>query len=364
MNNDRVLVRVENWQVREGRIIRVLERTHTKLAGRFEATKTSLLVRPKDKALNFDISIAQKDRGGAKSGDMVVVEITTYPVDRKAAAGKVTKILAKPEGPRAEIEAVLDEFSLPRRFPKNVHSEAASLIRPEPEFPGFKMQKRKDLRRLPTVTIDGERARDFDDAVSIVLAKHGYTLSVHIADVGFYVGWDSAVDREARKRGTSVYFPDRVLPMLPKELSEDLCSLRPNVERLAFTVEMDFDRNGNRTGSRFSPSVIVSDERMTYTSVSKILVENDAHERSRYNHLLRDFELMGELCGILRNQRLKRGSLDFDLPEPEVLLDLQGIPESIIRSERNFAHMIIEEFMIAANEAVAEHLAGLGVPSL
>jgi ribonuclease R len=364
MNNDRVLVRVENWQVREGRIIRVLERTHTKMAGKFEATETSLLVRPKGKALNFDISIAPKDRGGAKNGDMVVVEITSYPVDRKPAVGKVTKILAKPEGPGAEIEAVLDEFNLPRRFPKNVHSEAASLVRPEPEIPGFRMQKRKDLRRLPTVTIDGERAKDFDDAVSIALAKHGYTLSVHIADVGFYVGWDSAVDREARKRGTSVYFPDRVLPMLPKELSEDLCSLKPNVERLAFTVEMDFDRSGNRTGTRFYPSVIISDERMTYTSVSKILIENDAHERSKYNHLLRDFELMGELCGILRNQRLKRGSLDFDLPEPEVLLDLQGIPESIIRSERNFAHMIIEEFMIAANEAVAEHLTGLGIPSL
>ena len=150
--------------------------------------------------------------------------------------------------------------------------------------------------------------------------------------------------------------------MLPKELSEDLCSLKPNVERLAFTVEMDFDRNGNRTGSRFYPSVIVSDERMTYTSVSKILVENDARERSKYDHLLQDFELMGELCGILRNKRLKRGSLDFDLPEPEVLLDLQGMPEAIVRAERNFAHMIIEEFMIAANEAVAEHLEGLGIP--
>ena len=245
---------------------------------------------------------------------MVVVEIISYPVDRKPAIGKVTKILAKPEGPKAEIEAVLDEFNLPRRFPKNVHTEAASLVGPGPEVSGFRMQKRKDLRRLPTVTIDGERAKDFDDAVSIVLAKHGYTLSVHIADVGFYVGWDSAVDREARKRGTSVYFPDRVLPMLPKELSEDLCSLKPNVERLAFTVEMDFDRNGSRIGARFFPSVIVSDERMTYTSVSKILIGKDARERSKYNHLLRDFELMGELCGILRNQAAQKRQSRFRPP--------------------------------------------------
>jgi ribonuclease R len=152
--------------------------------------------------------------------------------------------------------------------------------------------------------------------------------------------------------------------MLPKELSEDLCSLKPNVERLAFTVEMDFDRNGGRLASRLYPSVILSDERMTYTSVRKILVDNDRNERKAYDHLLRDFELMGELCGILRNKRLARGSLDFDLPEPEVLLDIQGIPEAIISSERNYAHMLIEEFMIAANEAVAEYLSGIGIPTL
>jgi ribonuclease R len=214
------------------------------------------------------------------------------------------------------------------------------------------------------VTIDGERAKDFDDAISIKRTDDGYRLWVHIADVGFFVGWDSLIDKEARKRGTSVYFPDRVIPMLPKELSEDLCSLRPKVERMAFTVEMDFDMHGERTDTRFYPSIINSNERMTYTSVKKILVDEDRKERQKYNYLLQDFEMMGELCNILKSRRLKRGSLDFDLPEPEVLLDIQGNPENIIRAERNFAHMIIEEFMIAANEAVAGHLEALNIPSL
>jgi ribonuclease R len=363
MNNDRVLVRVENWRKREGRIIRILERANTKIAGKFEATETALYVRPKSKSVQFDLPVARKDSGGAKNGEMVVAEIISYPTDRKPAAGKVIKILGKPEEPKAEVEAIMDEFSLPRRFPRAVHEEAILLSRKKTEarIPGV---RRVDLRALPTVTIDGERAKDFDDAVSVKISPHGYTLYVHIADVGFYVQRDSAIDIEARKRGTSIYFPDRVLPMLPRELSEDLCSLRPGVERFAFTVEMDFDRNGGRIRSRFYPSLIISDERMTYTSVRKILIDNDRHEREKYDRLLPDFELMAELCGILRQKRLQRGSLDFDLPEPEVLLDIRGRPEAILSAERNYAHMIIEEFMISANEAVAEYLEGLAIPSL
>ncbi|MDP1759569.1 MAG: VacB/RNase II family 3'-5' exoribonuclease, partial [Thermodesulfovibrionales bacterium] len=193
---------------------------------------------------------------------------------------------------------------------------------------------------------------------------HGYKLWVHIADVGYYVPWDSAIDLEARKRGTSIYFPDRVIPMLPNELSENLCSLRPEMERLAFTAEMDFGRHGEKLNAKFYPSLIKSNERMTYTSVRKILIDNDKHERKRYDYLLSDFELMAELCGVLRKKRLERGSLDFDLPEPEVLLDMQGRPEAIVKAERNFAHIIIEEFMVAANEAVAEYLAELETPTL
>jgi ribonuclease R len=363
MNHDRVLVRIENLQKREGSIIRILERAHQKIAGKFDVSRTGFYVKPKDKAVAFDLPVAQRDRAGAKNGDTVIAEIIAYPSWRRPAGAKILKILGKPEDPKTEVESIIDEFSLPRKFPRAVHEEALMLAK-QKIHPAGAGQKRKDLRTLPTVTIDGERARDFDDAISIRISKHGYTLYVHIADVGFYVGWDSAVDQEARKRGTSVYFPDRVIPMLPKELSENICSLRPHEERLVFTAELDFDRLGARLGSKFYPSVIVSDERMTYTSVSKILTDNDARERSTYDHLLQDFELMGELCSLLRDRRLKRGSLDFDLPEPEVLLDIRGAPEAILRTERNYAHMLIEEFMIAANEAVAEHLEALGVPIL
>lgn len=361
MNNDRVIVRVENWHKREGRVIRILERATTRLVGRLDLTKNAFYVRPKNKTIPFDIYISPKDRGKARRGDNVIVEIVDYPSDKRPPSGRIIKVLEKPEDPKAEVESIIEEFNLPKKFPKTIHEEALRLYERAGEE---KIEKRRDLRRLPTVTIDGERARDFDDAVSIRLIEHGYRLWVHIADVSHYVDWDSAIDKEARKRATSVYFPDRVIPMLPKELSEDLCSLKPGVDRLTMTVEMDFDRDGERTGVRFYPSVIRSDERMTYTSVRKILVDSDKKEREKYAHILREFELMNELCNLLRTRRLERGSLDFDLPEPEVILDLQGRPEAIIRAERNLAHMIIEEFMIAANEAVAEYLESLQIPSL
>jgi ribonuclease R len=362
MDNDRVIVRMENRRRRGGRVVRVLQRAETRVVGRLEVTKHAAYVRPKDKSIAFDLYVPPEERGKAGDGDKVIAEIVSYPTDKRQPTCRIVKVLEKPEDPRAEIEAIIDEFGLPRRFPKPVSDESKLLRGKQKEDEG--RVKRKDLRGLPTVTIDGERAKDFDDAVSVGLTEHGYRLWVHIADVGFYVTWGSVIDFEARKRGTSVYFPDRVIPMLPKELSEDLCSLRPKVERLAFTVEMDFDRYGNRTSKNFYPSLIKSDERMTYTSVRKILVDQDAGEREKYGYLLKDFELMGELCGLLRGNRLERGSLDFDLPEPEIVLDLQGNPEAILRAERNFAHMVIEEFMIAANESVAEHLEGMGVPSL
>lgn len=373
MDNDRVITRIENWQRREGRIIRILNRANTRITGRLDITKTASYVRPLNKAIPFDLYVSPKYRGNARQGDKVVAEIISFPTDKRPPSGKVIKVIEKPEDPKSEVEAITEEFNLPKRFPRDVHEDAKMIYAqiPYPSIPplqrggkGGLELNRKNLDNLPTVTIDGERAKDFDDAVSIKLTEHGYKLWVHIADVGFYVGWNSSIDTEARKRGTSVYLPDRVIPMLPKELSEDLCSLKPKVERFSLTVEMDFGRDGQRLNAKFYPSVIKSDERMTYTSVRKILVDNDRNERAKYNYLLRDFELMNELCNILREMRLKRGSLDFDLPEPEVLLDLQGRPEAIIRSERNLAHMIIEEFMIAANEAVAEHLAFLGVPGI
>lgn len=362
MKGDRVMVRIENWKKREARIMRILERAQAKVLGTFDITKAGAFVKPKDKAIPFDLYVSPQDRGAAKNKDLVIAEIISFPTDKRPPAAKIVRIVKKPEDPAGEVELIIDEFSLPRRFPKAVSDEAKLLAARASGTQ--RIEKRKDLRDLPTVTIDGERAKDFDDAVSIALADNGYKLWVHIADVGHYVRWDSTIDLEARKRGTSVYLPDRVIPMLPKELSEDLCSLKPKVDRNAFTVEMDFDRSGRRLNARFYPSIINSNERMTYTSVKKILIDKDENERGKYRHLLKDFELMEELCNILRKKRLERGSLDFDLPEPEVLLDLQGSPEAIIKAERNFAHMIIEEFMIAANETVAGHIEALGVPCI
>ncbi len=370
MGNDKVVARMENSRRREGRIIRILERSHASVIGTFETGRAGFYVKPKNRSIPFDLYIAPKERGRAKDGDSVVAEIVSYPTDKRPPEGRIIKILEKPETPAAEVEGIIDEFNLHGRFSHNIHEEAKRLYSQiSPIHPLLKggeggLHKRKDLRNLPAVTIDGERAKDFDDAISIKRIDEGYRLWVHIADVGFYVTWDSLLDTEARKRGTSVYFPNRVIPMLPKELSEDLCSLKPKVDRLAFTVEMDFDEIGERVNAKFYPSIINSNERMTYTSVKKILVDENKMERERYDYLLQVFELMGELCNIIKSRRLERGSLDFDLPEPEVLLDIQGNPEDIIGAERNFAHMIIEEFMISANEAVAEYLEDLEVPSL
>ncbi len=369
MNNDRVVVRIENRHRREGRIIRVLERTHSRITGTFEAGRAASYIKPKNRSVPFDLYVAPGDTGEALSGDSVIAEILSYPTDKRPPAGRVVKVLKKPETVSDEVELIMDEMDLPRRFPAEVLQEARDLH--DRSQAGRRSRKRTDLRDLPTVTIDGEKAKDFDDAVSIERIEGGYRLWVHIADVGHYVRWGTPIDLEARRRGTSVYFPDRVVPMLPHELSEDLCSLKPGEERLAFTVEMDFYNRSDKRGMRpdmrsvrFYPSLIKSDERMTYTSVKKILVDRDPEERGRYRHLLDEFELMGELCNALKLKRTRRGSLDFDLPEPEVVLDMQGNLESIIKSERNFAHIIIEEFMIAANEAVAGYVAGLGIPFL
>jgi ribonuclease R len=362
MDGDRVVARIENVRRREGRIVRILERTHKTVVGRFEKSGPALFIKPKARHIPFDLYVAPADRRKAKEGDTVIAEILSYPTEKRPATARVVNIIDKPDTPGADVEMIIDEFNLPKRFPKKVKEEAKLLYGQAGKT--VRRLKRRDLRKLATVTIDGENAKDFDDAISISLTEHGYRLWVHIADVGYYVRWNTLMDLEARKRGTSVYFPDRVISMLPKELSEDLCSLRPKVERPAFTVEMDFNRIGKLLSANFYPSLITSDERMTYTSARKILVDQDRDERKKYSYLLKEFDLMADLCSILRSNRLERGSLDFDLPEPEVLLDLQGNPEAIVRAERNLAHMIIEEFMIAANEAVAEYMEQSRLPTL
>ncbi len=358
MSGDRVVARVERPLKREGSIIKVLERGKKKIIGELCREKNIYFVRPKGKNVPFYILIAPGDMGKAKSGDTVSVEITSFPTASSPPEGRVLKVFPDVSEPSIETELIIEEYSLPRRFPPVVMSEVKGLVE------GRKSRKRVDCRDLLTVTIDGETAKDFDDAVSIRKTASGYTLHVHIADVSHYVPWDSALDIEARRRGTSVYFPGSVIPMLPEKLSNNLCSLVPRQDRFTFTAEMHFDRQGAITDTSFYPSVIHSNERMTYTSVKNILVDNDRAEREKYSHLIESFEWMEELSSILRKIRIGRGSLDFDLPEPEIVLDLQGRPEAIIRAERNLAHMLIEEFMITANEAVARRLEELDVPSL
>ncbi len=359
MSGDRVVARIERPAKMEGSIIKILERGQKKIIGELCREKNIFYVRPKGKSVPFYIIVSPKNRGKAKTGNTVAVEITAFPTASSPPEGRVLKVLPDVTEPRFETELIIEEYSLPRRFPKPVLSEAHTL-------PAFRKSagKRVDCRDLLTVTIDGETAKDFDDAISIARTDSGYVLYVHIADVSHYVPWDSKLDLEARRRGTSVYFPGSVIPMLPERLSNNLCSLVPRMDRPAFTVEMHFDRTGALVEKSFYPSIINSNERMTYTSVKKILADQDRKERAGYEYLLSSFELMEELCDILRGLRIKRGSLDFDLPEPEVILDLQGRPESIVKAERNLAHMIIEEFMISANEAVGSHLEEIGVPSL
>ncbi len=358
MSGDRVVARVESPVKMEGSIIKILQRGQKKLIGVLLQDKQIYYVKPKNKKIPFYIMISNANIGPAQKGDTVTVEITSYPEGAKPPEGKVLKVLPELTEPTHEIDFIIEEYSLPRRFPPVVQAEARSLTEIS------RLQKRVDCRDLLTVTIDGETAKDFDDAISISRTNEGYVLYVHIADVSHYVAWDSALDLEARRRGTSVYFPGSVIPMLPEKLSNNLCSLVPKKDRPTFTVEMHFDTKGLLLNKSFYPSLIHSNERMTYTSVKKILVDKDSEERTRYDYLLSSFEQMEELFGLLRNQRVSRGSLDFDLPEPEILLDIQGNPEAIIKSERNLAHMIIEDFMIITNEAVGSHLEKLGVPSL
>ncbi|WP_353684758.1 ribonuclease R [Thermodesulfovibrio sp. 3907-1M] len=361
MHGDRVVARLEQRRKREGRIIRILERAVKRIVGEVERSGPIFYIQPRKKNINQQIVIAPGDIK-VKPGDIVLAEITTYQAINKPLVARILKVFEKPKSPREDIEILTYEYELPKKFPKEVVNVVEGLSLKSVSKRQFK--NRVDLRELPTVTIDGENAKDFDDAVSIKKTKNGFILWVHIADVSHYVKWNSPVDVEARQRATSVYLPDRVIPMLPPALSENLCSLLPKTPRLTFTVEMHFSKSGERKETLFYPSVIQTIERMTYTSVKKILVDRDPEEIKKYKALVPHFEKMAELCEILKNKRKKRGSLDFDLPEPEVLLDIKGDPQAIIKAERNLAHFIIEEFMIAANEAVAEFLYSKNIPCL
>jgi len=292
---------------------------------------------------------------------VVEVEITDWPSPTENPRGRVLEILGYEDDFGVDVEIIIRKFHLPHHFPVGVLQEAQQF---EPIIPAGQMHHRRDYRSLPIVTIDGETARDFDDAVTVRRMSNGnFELQVHIADVAHYVREGSSIDLEARLRGTSVYFPDRAVPMLPIELSTDLCSLRPQVERMVLSCVMEIDHQGEIVGYTLSEGVIRSAERMTYTNVNLIL-EGDAAQREHYHKLVDVFELMRELAMVLNRKRVRRGSIDFDLPEPVIEFDEHGLMKSITRSERNIANRIIEEFMLSANECVASYLESKGVASL
>ncbi len=308
----------------------------------------------------YDSTVRRRTAGDLE-GLVVDVEITEWPGPNQNPRGRVVEILGYEDDFGVDVEIVIRKHHLPNRFPVDVLQEAQQF---EAVIPAREMQHRQDYRNLPIVTIDGETARDFDDAVTVRRTSNGnFELQVHIADVAHYVRPGSAIDLEARLRGTSVYFPDRAIPMLPIELSTDLCSLRPQVERLVLSCVMEIDHQGEIVGFKLNEGTIRSAQRMTYTDVNLIL-EGDSALRQHYRGLVDVFELMRDLALILNRKRVRRGSIDFDLPEPVIEFDENGLMKSVTRSERNIAHRLIEEFMLAANECVATYLENKGVASL
>ena len=364
MHGDRVVVRVESVRKKgkEGSVIRILERRLHKVVGKFMQGKNYSYLVPEDERILQEVYIPEGETKRARPHQVVVAEITRYPTERARPEGRVIHILGYPDDPEVEPQIVIHKYDLPFRFSTAALKEAREipLQIPPQEYDG-----RVDLREVPTFTIDGEKAKDFDDSVSIEREEDGgFKLYVSISDVSHYVKEGSGLDEEAYLRGTSVYFPDRAIPMFPPELSNEICCLHPRVDRLTLTVELRYGPNGEGRGVRFYPSVIKSQERLTYTIVRKILVDQDGDLEERYRYLLPSLEALASLSKILRTMRMERGSIDFDLPEPEVILNLQGEMEEIIRAERNLAHQIIEESMIAANEAVAHFMTEREFPSI
>jgi len=384
MHGDRVLARITRVEASgraEGEVLKILERAHPTVVGEFRVGRRENYVVPHERRIQQFIVIpeglegagtaANPDRLGAAAyrierpedlhGMIVNVELLEFPEEDGHAVGRVVEILGRPDDFGVDVEVTIRKHHLPNRFPADALEEAQqfrSVITAE-ELAG-----RRDFRGMDVVTIDGETARDFDDAVWVGrLANGHFALHVHIADVSHYVSPDSAIDREALVRGTSVYFPDRAVPMLPLELSTEICSLKPGVDRLAMSALLEIDAKGDTVRQEFCRGVIRSVERMTYTNVH-LLLEGDAGLRSRYAGLVDRFELMRELALILNRKRVKRGSIDFDLPEAQIVFDEAGAMTGIERAPRNIAHRLIEEFMLAANEAVAAHLEASGRESI
>lgn len=357
MHHDRVIARVNKKVIgdkrSEGEIIRIIKRANETVVGTFESSKYFGFVVPDDRRISGDIFIPKDELNGAKSGQKVVAQILVWPEKRRNAEGRIVEIIGDKNEPGADILSIIKSYNLKEDFPEEVIKQAESISQTVTED---MIKGRRDLRGLRMVTIDGEDAKDLDDAVSIERLPNGnYKLGVHIADVSFYVTEGSPLDREALKRGTSVYLVDRVIPMLPKSLSNGICSLNPRIDRLAFSVMMEIDSSGKVVDHEIFESVINIEERMTYTNVYKILEENDEELIKRYEYLLNDFKTMKELALILRRKRTLRGAIDFDFDEAKIILDEKGRPVEVKKYEITIANKIIEEFMLICNETVAEH---------
>jgi len=368
MNGDTVLVRVTSKGSAggklEGEVVRIVTRANTEVVGTFQSFESYGFVIPDDKRIVKDIFVPQEVMKGAVEGQKVVVKIVKYPEGRSLAQGEVIEILGHKNDPGVDILSIIRKHGLPEAFPPDVMAEAEQIPDKITEQDLF---GRRDLRDSGKriVTIDGEDAKDLDDAVHVErLPNGGYRLGVHIADVGYYVKEKSKLDQEAYNRGCSVYLVDRVIPMLPHRLSNGICSLNPKVDRLTLSCEMEFDDKARLVKHDIFTSVIRTVERMTYTNVRKILTEEDPELMERYKDLVDDFRLMEELAMKLRAARMARGAIDFDFQEAKVIVDENGKPVDIVKRERSVAEQIIEEFMLAANETVAEHFFWLKVPFL
>lgn len=392
MHGDQVIARIERRDTRagqtpgsaaraEGRIVRVLGRAHPTVVGVFHYGQHSNYVTPYESRIRHEIIIPRGEERTPEllakhkaerlpSGDsirfpeldgaVVNVEITRFPRSGVPAAGRIVELLGRPGQFGLDVEILIRKHHLPHKFSEEVLEEARHVARP---VGVAEREGRRDFRHLPIVTIDGETARDFDDAVYVEKRPEGWHLQVHIADVAHYVSRNSALDREARLRGTSVYFPDRAVPMLPEQLSNGICSLNPREDRLVMSVLLELDHRGEVADAEFTPGVIRSAERMTYTAVNQV-IEGDPVATSRYAALAERFREMRDLALILNARRAQRGSMDFDLPERVLAFDAEGQMTGIVRSERNIAHRLIEEFMLAANQAVARYLELRGFASL
>jgi ribonuclease R len=365
MDKDLVLARIHTRKRQdrrpEGEIVRIVKRGREQIVGTFIALNQHFgFVVPDDPRLTTDIFIPAEHRQGAENKQKVVVKLLNYPKGRHSAEGEVIEILGNKDDPGVDIVSIIRKHGLPEEFPEDVIREAEEI--PEKISPE-EIEGRRDLRARKMVTIDGEDAKDLDDAVSVERLPNGHIrLGVHIADVSYYVQEGSALDREAYERGCSVYLVDRVIPMLPKRLSNGICSLNPQVDRLTMTCDMEINQQGHVVDYDIYPSVICTNERMTYTAVKKILIDEDPELIAQYSSLVEDFRLMGELAEILRNKRMHRGAIDFNFDEAKVVVDESGKPVDVLKRPRTVAERLIEEFMLAANETVAEHFYRLDIP--